>query len=194
MVVLKFSLLLFFPHPFPCRSIYQFQLIYQSCPYFTAREISLWLPSTILNRRLFRLEMDAMEKKKPQHLPEIEFRSRCDQSHCVVTVLTELSPVLRLRKLRYANQSRDPGASDNGRSNVLTARRISAPSGERVSWFVVLFCFSRLQSMAVHQIARTTVYIYTIFIHLQFHSPLYNLNCLNLWIKVDQLDDTCFII
>ena len=32
MVVLKFSLLLFFPHLFPSHSIYHIQLIYQACP------------------------------------------------------------------------------------------------------------------------------------------------------------------
>jgi hypothetical protein len=32
MVSLKFSLLLFFPHSFSFHSIFQFQLVYQSCP------------------------------------------------------------------------------------------------------------------------------------------------------------------
>lgn len=49
----------------------------------------------------FRLEMDAVEKKKCLPLPGIEFRSRCDQSHCVITILIEMSQlfVTELRKL-----------------------------------------------------------------------------------------------
>jgi hypothetical protein len=84
----------------------------------------------------FRLEIDAAEKKKRLRLPGTEFRSRCDQSHCVVTVLTELSQlfVTGLRKLGYVNQVRNWMPQQNERNNVLTARhRISTTSGEGLS-------------------------------------------------------------
>jgi hypothetical protein len=84
----------------------------------------------------FRLEMDAVEKKKRLRLPGTEFRSRCDKSHCVVTVLTELSQlfVTGLRTLGYANQVRNWVPQKNERNNVLNARhRIPTTSGDRLS-------------------------------------------------------------
>ena len=80
--------------------------------------------------------MDAVEKKKPLRLPGIEFRSGCDQSHFVVTVLTELSQlfVTGLRKLGWTNQVKIRVRQENERNNVLTAiHRTSATSGGRLS-------------------------------------------------------------
>jgi hypothetical protein len=122
-----------------------------------------------LNRRLYGLQARNgcyREEKKPLFLPGIEFRSRCDQSHYVVTVLTELSQlfVTGLRKLGYANQVRIQVPQKNGRNNALTARhRNSTPSGDRLSWFTVLFGVSMLNSRVVYPIARTTVYSYIVF-------------------------------
>jgi len=128
--------------------------------------------------------MDAKQKKNPLPLPGIKSRSRCDQSHCAVTVWTEVSQpfVMGLRKSGYANQVRIRAPQENEGNNVLTAKyRTSTASCDRLSRFVVRFAVSRLNSKVVYTIARTAVYFYTVFIiHLQFHSPLYNLSYLNL--------------
>jgi hypothetical protein len=76
----------------------------------------------------------------------IEFRSHCDQSHCVVTVLTELSQlcVVGLRKLRYmcTSQVRILVPPKCERSNVLTAKhRPSSPTGDRLPCFVAFLVF-----------------------------------------------------
>ena len=76
MVVLKFSLLLFFPHSFPCHSIFQLQFVYQSCPVADDN-----IPTTNLSRTNLGLN-PSLRGQRPatdRHFPIRHWQTWCSQ-------------------------------------------------------------------------------------------------------------------